>query len=208
LGSLTPHVNTNNAAIYPVARPGEAQQGAEVYRSLGCIYCHSQQVRPEGFGADISRGWGKRRSVSRDYIFDKPVQLGTSRTGPDLTNVGERNGASDWNLKHLYNPQITSPGSVMPAYPFLFVKRPIGRSGPSTNALALPPGFEPPAGFEIVAKPEAIQLVEYLRSLRGSYDLPEATIKKAEGEASAPAPAAAGTNAAPAAATNAPAPAK
>lgn len=204
LGNLTPHVNTNTAAMYPIARPGEAQQGAEVYRSMGCIYCHTQQVRPEGYGADIARGWGKRRSVSRDYIYDKPVQLGTSRTGPDLTNVGERNGALDWNLKHLYNPQITSPGSVMPAYPFLFEKRLIGKSGPSTNALVMPPGFEPPKGYEIVPKLQALQLVEYLRSLRGSYDLPEAMIKKTEAEAAAaaaPAPA-------PAAATNAPAPAK
>lgn len=202
LGSLAPHVNTNTAAMYPLARAGEAQQGAEVYRSLGCIYCHTQQVRPEGYGADIERGWGKRRTVSRDYIFDKPVQLGTSRTGPDLTNIGERNGAYDWNLKHLYNPQITSPGSVMPGYPFLFEKRPIGRNGPSTNALVMPPGFEPPAGMEIVPKPEALQLVAYLRSLRSNADLPEAPVKKSEADAAAAAAPA------DAAATNAPAPAK
>lgn len=195
LGSLAPYVNTNTAAIYPVARPGEAQQGAETYRSLGCIYCHSQQVRPEHFGADIERGWGKRRSVSRDYLYDKPVQLGTSRTGPDLTNIGERNPSADWQLKHLYNPQIVSPGSVMPPYPFLFEKRRIGRNGPSTNALVLPAGFAPEAGYEIVPRPAAIQLVEYLRSLKSSFDLPEAPVKAAEGDAAA----------APAGATNAPA---
>jgi cytochrome c oxidase cbb3-type subunit 2 len=186
LGSLTPHVNATTSAIYPAARAGEAQQGAETYRSLGCIYCHSQQVRPEGFGGDIARGWGKRRTVSRDYLFDKPVQLGTSRTGPDLTNFGERNGAVDWNLKHLYNPQITSPGSIMPAYPFLFEKRRIGKNGASTNALALTAPFAPESGYEIVPKMEALQLVEYLRSLKTSVDLPEATIKKTEGDAAAP----------------------
>lgn len=34
--------------LYPVARPGLAQQGAQVYRSLGCVYCHSQSVGQEG----------------------------------------------------------------------------------------------------------------------------------------------------------------
>lgn len=33
---------------YPSARPGLAAQGAQVYRSLGCNYCHSQQVRQTG----------------------------------------------------------------------------------------------------------------------------------------------------------------
>ena len=133
LGAMTPFVNTNTTAMYPLAPSGEAQQGAEVYRSLGCVYCHSQQVRTENHGGDIARNWGKRRSVSRDYLFGKPVMLGTSRTGPDLTNIGEREPSAEWHLRHLYNPQITSSGSLMPPYPFLFEKRPIGRFGPSTD---------------------------------------------------------------------------
>ena len=36
-----------NDQNYPVARTGVARQGAEVYRSLGCVYCHSQQVGQE-----------------------------------------------------------------------------------------------------------------------------------------------------------------
>jgi cytochrome c oxidase cbb3-type subunit II len=178
LGGLTPHTDTNTTAIYPQARSGEAQQGAEHYRSLGCIYCHSQQVRPEGFGSDITRGWGKRRTVSRDYIYDKPVMLGTMRTGPDLTNIGERQPSYDWQYKHLYDPQITSEGSIMPPYAFLFDVRPVGVGGPSTNALILPPRFAAPEGFEIVPTLRAKQLVEYLISLKSSGDLPEAPVKK------------------------------
>jgi cytochrome c oxidase cbb3-type subunit II len=183
LGLQEPNYATNDVgvvAIYPQERAGEARQGAEHYRSLGCNYCHTQQVRPAGFGADIERGWGRRRSVARDYIYDKPIMLGSSRTGPDLTNIGERQPSYDWHYAHLYNPQTTSKGSVMPPYAFLFEVRPIPAAGPSTNALKLAAEFAPPAGFEVLPRPEARQLVEYLRSLKTSADLPEAPLKKAE----------------------------
>lgn len=180
LGSLEANTDTNSSVVYPQARSGEAQQGAEHYRSLGCIYCHSQQVRTEGYGSDIARGWGKRRSVSRDYIYDKTVMLGTMRTGPDLTNIGERQPDYAWQYKHLYNPQITSAGSIMPPHPFLFEKRKIGRTGSSTNALALVGEFAVEPGYEVVPTVQAKQLVEYLRSLKTSVDLPEAPLKKEE----------------------------
>jgi len=183
LGGLVPNVSTNAlgaVVLYPQARKGEAQQGEEHYRSLGCVYCHSQQVRPEGFGSDITRGWGKRRTVSRDYLYDKPVMLGTSRTGPDLTNIGERQSDSGWHFAHLYNPQITSKGSVMPPYPFLFQLRKIGPGGASTNALKLSGEFAVAEGWEVVPKDSARQLVEYLRSLKTSVDLPEAPLPKVQ----------------------------
>jgi cbb3-type cytochrome oxidase cytochrome c subunit len=37
-----------SGVLYPQARPGLAKQGAEVYRSLGCVYCHTRQVGQEG----------------------------------------------------------------------------------------------------------------------------------------------------------------
>jgi len=92
--------------FYPAARSGVAQQGFEIYRANGCIYCHSQQVRMEGFGADILRNWGQRRTVARDYLNDKPVMLGTMRTGPDLANIGVRQTSAEWHATHLYNPRI------------------------------------------------------------------------------------------------------
>lgn len=46
LGRATPGTNTlTRVDAYPQARPGLAQQGLQVYRSLGCATCHSQQVR-------------------------------------------------------------------------------------------------------------------------------------------------------------------
>ena len=182
LGALQPDLNTNTSVVFPKPLPGEAAQGRELYRSLGCNYCHTQQVRPEGYGSDIDRGWGRRRTVSRDYIHDKTVLLGTMRTGPDLTNIGERQSDAAWHYRHLYNPQITSPGSIMPPHAFLFETRAIGVAGRSTNALVLEGAFAPPAGHEVVPTRRAEQLVAYLRSLKSSGDLPEAPVKKEEAQ--------------------------
>lgn len=158
--------------IYPQPRSGLAEQGKQVYQANGCIYCHTQQVRPEGFGADEARNWGPRRTVARDYLYDKPVMLGTMRTGPDLTNIGLRQASAPWHLLHLYNPRIPSKGSIMPAFPYLFEQRRI-RDRPSPEALQFPPEFAPPQGYEVVPKPEAKLLVQYLLSLKATAPLPE-----------------------------------
>ena len=158
---------------YPQMRPGLAEQGKGVYQANGCVYCHTQQVRSEEFGTDIARNWGTRRTVTRDYLYEKPIMLGTMRTGPDLTNIGLRQASLTWHLAHLYNPRSTSKGSIMPAFPFLFEQRKIG-AVPSAEALRLPPEFAPPAGYEIVPKPEALLLGQYLLSLKANAPLPEA----------------------------------
>ncbi|MCI0527083.1 MAG: cbb3-type cytochrome c oxidase subunit II, partial [Nitrospira sp.] len=74
----------------------EQLRGRAVYIREGCIYCHSQQTRPKGFGADQLRNWG-RPSVPGDYVYDKPHLLGTMRTGPDLFNIGARQPSEDWH---------------------------------------------------------------------------------------------------------------
>jgi cytochrome c oxidase cbb3-type subunit 2 len=190
--------------FYPLQRSGQALEGMQIYRANGCIYCHSQQVRPEDFGADIKRGWGKRRSVSRDYIYEKPVMLGTMRTGPDLMNIGERQTSLDWQFQHLYNPQITSKGSIMPPFPFLFEKQRIGKQ-PSPDALKLTGEFAPPSGYEIVPNPEAKALVAYLLSLKSDVSLPEAPLPSAPAGPATNLLIATATNAVAPAATNAPA---
>ncbi len=141
--------------------------GRRVYVDYGCVYCHSQQVRPESAGSDLRMGWGNRRSYPQDYLNDKVALLGTMRTGPDLSNIGIRQGSETWHLVHLYNPQITSAGSVMAPYPFLFEKRKI-KGEPSPDALALSGEYAPPEGYEVVPKLEARALVAYLISLRQS----------------------------------------
>jgi len=44
----------NPVELYPQARSGLAQQGLQVYRSLGCATCHSQQVRQDGTVFDVA----------------------------------------------------------------------------------------------------------------------------------------------------------
>ncbi len=91
----------------------------------------------EGFGADVERGWGRRQSVPRDYILQKRVLLGTMRTGPDLANVGGRPLNSDWRHQHLYNPRITSEGSLSPPFAYPYEVREI-EGDPSPNAVPIP----------------------------------------------------------------------
>lgn len=90
IGSLDPQSDEEGTDIYPMPPSGMALRGAEVYAANGCVYCHTQQVRPEYGGSDLERKWGERRSAPRDYIFEPIVLLGKMRTGPDLANVGHR----------------------------------------------------------------------------------------------------------------------
>jgi cytochrome c oxidase cbb3-type subunit 2 len=166
--------------LYPRKLSGIAEQGKQVYIEMGCVYCHSQQSRRQGFGADVERQWARRATVARDYIFQDRVLLGTMRTGPDLVNLGGRyagDAGRDWNHLHLYNPQIVSKGSTMPPFAFLYEKREIINE-PSENALQFPPNSEyaPEPGYEIVPSARATALVEYLLSLKIDYSLPEAPL--------------------------------
>ncbi|MGF1531252.1 MAG: cbb3-type cytochrome c oxidase subunit II [Puniceicoccaceae bacterium] len=165
--------------LFPTRPVGLAQQGKLVYIREGCMYCHSQQVRPKGFGADIERGWGGRGSVPRDYILQDRVLLGTMRTGPDLTNVGARPLTADWHHQHLYNPQIVSQGSIMPPYAYLYEVREIG-DAPNPKAISINPDlpYAPPPGYEVIPTHDAEALVAYLLSLKIDYSLPEASIEE------------------------------
>lgn len=170
--------NQPGEPVFPIQLTGSAQRGKRVYESMGCLYCHSQQVRRQGFGSDFERGWGDRQSVPRDYIHHERVMLGTMRTGPDLSNVGLRYSEL-WQHQHLFNPQITSPGSIMPRYAFLYEVRPISEDrGPSPRAIQIPEAFHPGPGLEVVPTQRAVDLVAYLMNLRQDYDLPE--IRRAE----------------------------
>jgi cytochrome c oxidase cbb3-type subunit 2 len=143
----------------------EQLYGRSVYIREGCLYCHSQQVRPEGFGADQGRFWG-RPSVPADYVFDKPHLLGTMRTGPDLMNIAVRQPSEDWHLIHLYDPRIVVPGSLMPPYPWLFEEK--LSAGPNDKVLTLPDS-RAPKGKVVVAGRDARALTAYLLSLDRSY---------------------------------------
>ena len=141
------------------------QRGRDVYIASGCVYCHTQQPRDRNLGPDHERGWG-RASVPGDYVYDKPHLLGSMRTGPDLFNIGARQPSKDWHLGHLYQPRAYVPGSIMPAYPYLFETKTAAE--PGDEVVKLPPG-QGPAGKVVVARPEALDLVKYLQGLDHTY---------------------------------------
>lgn len=95
IGHLDPQMDEEGTDVYPAPKSGLAERGRQVYAANGCVYCHSQQVRPAYAGTDIERKWGDRRSAPRDYLFERPALLGKMRMGPDLANIGSRAPATD-----------------------------------------------------------------------------------------------------------------
>lgn len=143
-------------------------RGREQYIANGCVYCHSQQPRAQGFAPDARRGWG-RASVASDYAFDTPHLLGTMRTGPDLLNIGARQPSVQWHLGHLYQPRAYVLESIMPGYPYLFeTKR---RADAGDVVVQLPQGSVS-EDLIVVATPGANDLVSYLLSLDRTQPLP------------------------------------
>lgn len=149
-------------------------RGREVYIEYGCIYCHSQQVRDPVAGADANFGWG-RASLPSDYIYDKPHLLGTSRTGPDLSNIGSRQPSRDWHHLHLYDPRLLVEWSLMPGFPFLY-QVVESESAPADGAIELA-GQEGPKRW-LLPSAEAEALVAYLASLKRDQEPVEAPVKE------------------------------
>lgn len=92
--------------------------GRDVYVAEGCYNCHSQMIRP--FRAETLR-YGDF-STAGEFVYDRPFQWGSKRTGPDLARVGARY-SDEWHRLHLTNPRDVVPESNMPAYPWLAQKK-------------------------------------------------------------------------------------
>lgn len=92
--------------------------GRDIYVREGCYNCHSQMIRqlPE----DQLR-YGKVSEAS-EFIYDRPFQWGSKRTGPDLQKVGGKYPDS-WHYRHMYDPREVVMGSIMPSYKWLFKKK-------------------------------------------------------------------------------------
>jgi len=104
-----------------------------------------------------------RPSAAGDYVYQTPELLGTERTGPDLSNIGNRQASQVWHLMHLYNPRSVVRASVMPSYSWYFEAR--DQAGPQDVVVPVPAELAPLRKV-VVAKPEALALVTYLLSLK------------------------------------------
>ncbi len=190
LVAILPALNNqkNNAPLPGAMQLTDAEmKGKAIYIANGCVACHTQQVR----NVDMDNVWGKRPSIAADYagisrtdIFRNTATLmGTERTGPDLTDIGNRQPSKDWNLVHLYNPRIVVQESIMPAYPWLFT---IKKDTDSTDiVVSIPQKYKQGIDGEVVATEDALFLVAYLQSLKqtplpGNTAVPEFLYKRKE----------------------------
>ena len=187
-GGLSQFKDPADDTLYPQPLSGLANQGRLVYQDLGCVTCHTQQVRREGFGDDIERKWGTRGGYARDYIRDPAVLLGSHRLGPDLRNVGKRIPEADYFYKLLYAPEAKFGDAPiahgMPSHAFLFDVHPVAGRQPSDLALQLTGAASPGPGLEVVPSTRAQALVAYLMSLKDTYDYPVERDRNAPGASS------------------------
>jgi cytochrome c oxidase cbb3-type subunit 2 len=140
--------------------------GRDIYVREGCYNCHSQMIRP--FRAETER-YG-HYSVAGEFVYDRPFQWGSKRTGPDLARVGGRY-SDEWHRIHLDNPRALVPESNMPAYAWL-AKTPADGTNIETKLKVLRTLGHPYTDEEIAAAPKALAgmseqdaLIAYLQVL-------------------------------------------
>ena len=113
--SIMSEIKTPSKPLVGVYTPLELE-GRDVYRKEGCVNCHSQMIRP--FRAETER-YGEYAKPG-DYVYEHPFLWGSRRIGPDLQRLGTRlDLTAFWHYNHMIDPQATSPGSIMPPYPWL-----------------------------------------------------------------------------------------
>lgn len=180
--AIIPAFQMQETEPIPDQQPMTANEikGMDVYVRENCMACHTQQVR----NIEMDNMWGNRPSIPSDYYFSKkrldvwrqsPSLLGSERTGPDLTNVGKRQPSDDWHLLHLYNPRAVVGESVMPSYSWLFREVDSVLLNADDRVVNVPVEFFNKPGKKVVARHDALLLVDYLKSLKQT-DLPGGNI--------------------------------
>jgi len=140
--------------------------GRDIYVREGCYVCHSQMIRP--FRAETER-YG-HYSMAGEFVYDRPFQWGSKRTGPDLHRVGGRY-SDEWHRVHLNNPRDVVPESIMPSYPWLesapLADDDIEQKMTVLRKLGAPYSDEDIAGAkqQLAGKTEMDALVAYLQGL-------------------------------------------
>jgi cytochrome c oxidase cbb3-type subunit II len=177
--------------VFIPKRTGRVTDGAKIFAANGCYLCHTQVVRPTYAGTDLFRpDWGglatdpdrgdtRRETNAYDFQGEWFAQIGVTRMGPDLSNVGRRVQAiyakggdpEQWLYSHLYNPRLNPElwTSACPPHPFLFEKREI-KGNPSADALPHAKSDK----YDLIPSSDARALVSYLLSLKKDHPVPAA----------------------------------
>src|SRR5215510_4913060 len=117
LAEITPlFVNAHTVAPAPGLKPYDALRlaGRDIYVREACYQCHSQMIRTLRFE---TQRYGAHSDAS-EFVYDRPFQWGSKRTGPDLSRVGGKY-SDEWQRLHLLDPRAFVSESNMPAYPWL-----------------------------------------------------------------------------------------
>jgi len=117
--------------------------GRDIYIREGCVGCHSQMIRP--FRSETER-YGDY-SKAGEFVYDHPFLWGSKRTGPDLHRVGGKYPDA-WHFNHMEDPTTTSPGSIMPPYPWLLTQKLDQASVPARIKALRRVGVPYPEGYE------------------------------------------------------------
>jgi cytochrome c oxidase cbb3-type subunit I/II len=117
--------------------------GRDIYIREGCVGCHSQMIRP--FRSETER-YGEY-SKAGEFVYDHPFLWGSKRTGPDLHREGGKYPDA-WHYRHMEDPRDTSPGSIMPRYPWLLTQELETNSLPARIKALRKVGVPYPAGYE------------------------------------------------------------
>ncbi len=149
----------SNVPTIPSVHPYTALelQGRDIYIREGCNNCHSQMVRP--FRSETER-YGEY-SKAGEYVYDHPFLWGSKRTGQDLHGVGKKY-PNLWHYMHMNDPRSMSPGSIMPAYPWLLEQDlDVGTTAAKVRSLQsvgvpYPRGYDQRANDDLKAQAEAI----------------------------------------------------
>jgi len=133
-------------------------QGRDIYVREGCYLCHSQMIRP--FRDEVAR-YGEY-SKAGEFVYDHPFQWGSKRTGPDLARIGGKYPDS-WHFNHMLDPRSMSPGSIMPAYTWLFDNKidtsltPAKIRAMQTLGVPYPEGYDKQANKDLEAQAKSIK---------------------------------------------------
>jgi cytochrome c oxidase cbb3-type subunit I/II len=154
-------------------------EGRDIYIREGCLGCHSQMVRP--FRHEVIRYKGEY-SKSGEFVYDHPFLWGSKRTGPDLHRVGGKYPDS-WHYQHMADPNVTSKGSLMPAYPWLYTKEIKMEGIPAKIRSMQKLGVPYPEGYDLVAVADAkLQAEKIAANLMNDdvvkYDMAERNIDR------------------------------